>query len=238
MSKRDELINLVKAQLGRPYSSMGDMFHGSKGWGCAQLVAQCHNKILGTDFVGSCYDFAGDICYRSPNQGFKFSRTYNPIAGDVVLYYINNNTNDNYNCGHAALYMGNGRVIGAYGQKQIGEAGNWGDVRNTSVNSQGLGGAIVYARCKLLEANTQNDIAGEYTVNVDVLNVRDSPSLNGKIIAQYKRNNTIRLDDIRIVADGYIWGRYKGSTSGLARYVAIGKNTGKTENDDYLIKKK
>lgn len=235
MTQREKIVDVARSQLDKPYSSMGNMFNGDKGWGCAQLVAACYNKVLGTEFVGSCYDFAGDIAFRTPNQGYKFTRTSTPIAGDVVLYYINNNTNDNYNCGHAAMYVGSGRVIGAYGQKVYGQAGNWGSVRETPVTGQQLGGAIVYARCRLLD-DTTSGFAGEYTVDVDCLNVRDAPNLKGNIVAQYKKFARVRLDDWRESNDGYIWGRYVGASSGKYRYVAIGPDTGTNSVDDYLIK--
>lgn len=77
---------------------------------------------------------------------------------------------------------------------------------------------------------------GEYRVNVGALNVRDAPGLSGSVVASYSQGQTVVLDDWYTVADGYVWGRYTGGTSGLKRYVAVGEATGKPEADDYLVK--
>lgn len=92
---------------------------------------------------------------------------------------------------------------------------------------------------KLLDNDTEsgtNIFGGMYKCMVDVLNVRDKPSLNGHVVAIYQRGETVVLDDYYTIADGYVWGRYTGLTSGQYRYVAIGPNTGKVEKTDYLIK--
>lgn len=85
-------------------------------------------------------------------------------------------------------------------------------------------------------SGSTSDFGGTYRCNVSVLNVRTAPSLNGSIVTQYKRGQIVVLDNWYKSADGYIWGRYTGATSGQLRYVAVGKATGKPEADDYLIK--
>lgn len=76
---------------------------------------------------------------------------------------------------------------------------------------------------------------GSYTVNVDVLNVRDAPSVSGNVVAEYYRGETVNLDSWYTVVDGYVWGRYT-SYSGNIRYIAVGPHTGSPESDDYLVK--
>lgn len=83
---------------------------------------------------------------------------------------------------------------------------------------------------------SSSSIGGKYRVNASVLNVRTDPSLKGKVVAKYKKGNTVVLDNWYKNTDGYTWGRYTGATSGQKRYVAIGKATGKPEKNDYLIK--
>lgn len=91
-----------------------------------------------------------------------------------------------------------------------------------------------------LDGKTQESdnypIFGTYKCNVDILNVRDSPSINGNIVAQYNKGDYVTLDKWYSSNYGFVWGRYIGATSGKYRYVAIGKDTGKVEKDDYLIK--
>lgn len=77
---------------------------------------------------------------------------------------------------------------------------------------------------------------GAYRCNVDVLNVRSSPSTSASMVAQYKRGQTVNLDDWYQIADGYVWARYTGATSGKKRYVAVGPATGKAEASDFLVR--
>lgn len=77
---------------------------------------------------------------------------------------------------------------------------------------------------------------GTYRCTVDTLNVRDAPGLSGSVVASYHKGQTVVLDSWYRVADGYVWGRYTGSTSGKERYVAVGRATGKPEADDYLVR--
>jgi cell wall-associated NlpC family hydrolase len=235
MSKLNDIVNVALSQVGQPYSSMDDMFNGGAGWGCAMLCAASYNKILGTDFYGSCYNFAGDICNGEPNQGFKFVETDEPKAGDIVLYYQNYNTDDNYNCGHAAIYIGDGDVVGAWGRKKVGEVGNWGYVCISPIDSQSIGGAYVFIHCILCDDGDDTDEYTEYTVNCEWLNVREEPSITSKVVAHYEKGDTVTLESWRTVNDGYVWGRYVGANSGKYRYIAIGIDTGVSSSDDYLV---
>lgn len=84
--------------------------------------------------------------------------------------------------------------------------------------------------------NVPSVFGGRYIVNVNGLNVRDSPSLNGNIVTYYDKGQTVYLDDWYTSNDGYIWGRYTGTTSGKKRYIAVGRATGKIEPDDFMTK--
>lgn len=77
---------------------------------------------------------------------------------------------------------------------------------------------------------------GMYRCNVAVLNVRESPNVYSSVVAEYHRGDIVMLDDWYISANGYIWGKYTADKSGKTRYVAVGKDTGKVEADDYLIR--
>lgn len=79
---------------------------------------------------------------------------------------------------------------------------------------------------------------GRYRCTVDGLRIRTAPSLSGAIVpgVTYDRGEEVTLDDWYTVADGWVWGRYTGASSGEYRYVAVGKATGKPEGDDYLVK--
>ena len=83
---------------------------------------------------------------------------------------------------------------------------------------------------------TTEGFGGTYRCTVDTLNVRDEPGISGSVVAKYHEGQTVVLDSWYVSRDGYIWGRYTGSTSGKLRYVAVGRATGKPEADDYLVR--
>lgn len=79
-------------------------------------------------------------------------------------------------------------------------------------------------------------IGGDYICRVSALNVREEPNTKSRVVAQYGFGDTVTLDDWYTSNEGYVWGRYTGASSGLKRYVALGRDTGRVEEDDYLIK--
>lgn len=83
---------------------------------------------------------------------------------------------------------------------------------------------------------TGTGFGGTYRCNTSVLNVRTAPTTAASVVAQYKSGQTVELDDWYKIADGYVWGRYTGASSGQKRYVAVGKATGKPESNDFLVK--
>lgn len=68
--------------------------------------------------------------------------------------------------------------------------------------------------------NNVTIIPRTYKVNVDVLNVRSAPSTSAQVVAQYHCGQTVNLSEGGVIADGYIWAHYTGS-SGATRYVAL-----------------
>lgn len=83
---------------------------------------------------------------------------------------------------------------------------------------------------------TGTGFGGTYRCNTSVLNVRTAPTTAASVVAQYRSGQTVELDDWYKIADGYVWGRYTGASSGQKRYVAVGKATGKPESNDFLVK--
>lgn len=92
------------------------------------------------------------------------------------------------------------------------------------------------AEAQTTAKETTEGFGGTYRCTVDTLNVRDEPGLSGSVVAKYHEGQTVELDDWYKSSDGYVWGRYTGSTSGKERYVAVGRATGKPEPDDYLVR--
>lgn len=77
---------------------------------------------------------------------------------------------------------------------------------------------------------------GTYRCTVDGLRIRSEPSLNASVVGSYSKGETVVLDPWYSINDGFVWGRYTGSSSGKKRYVAVGKPTGGYDPSDYLVK--
>lgn len=109
-------IQAAREQEGVRYWSMRSGPRGSEdeGFGCAMLVCYAYNKVLGTDWYGHCWYLWGSA---NGTGGFDYPLEVvsDPEPGDIIMYL-------DYDSGwceaasHAALYIGNGRVIGANGE--------------------------------------------------------------------------------------------------------------------------
>lgn len=118
-------------------------------------------------------------------------------------------------------YTSNGHVGGYAGSLDL----NWfaGD-RAAWDRYAGVSSAPVPA--PVPAASAPSVVAGMYVVAVDALNVRAEPSADGQVVALYSRGEKVRLDGWGAYADGFLWGRYVGASSGQYRYVAIGLESG------------
>lgn len=85
------------------------------------------------------------------------------------------------------------------------------------------------------KAYIEKGFGGSYTCMVDNLPVLDTPSASAKSVATYKKGQIVVLDDTYYIADGNVYGTYIGN-SGNRRYICVGKNTGKADSNDNLIK--
>ena len=98
---REQIVAKALAQLGTPYYSMNfsakDGYAGwmgtnliGKGWGCSQLTSYCYNTVLGTKYVGSCYNYAGDALGQSENQGGGPLIDIGTHSLDLTLWIMDN----------------------------------------------------------------------------------------------------------------------------------------------------
>lgn len=234
-SLRDKIVAKAESQLGVRYWTMhcGPKGSSSPGFGCAMLVCWCLNQVLGTDYYGSCWNLWGDaIGAPQYNQGggqFEVVDAKDALPGDVVMYFKSGiSTNYSTNASHAALYVGDGMVIGSYGYGTPGTdyymAG--GNVRRTTVQYQSLGGAIRYIRCKRLKDDKPSQEVFKVAVKVKFktgTNVRETPSMKGKVVAKYAKGDVCNLEGVTF-GEGYMWGVYTGTNSGKKRYVFLGSH--------------
>ena len=86
------------------------------------------------------------------------------------------------------------------------------------------------------EPEPPDNFGGTYRCRVNGLRVRTHPTTSAPVVSYYNMGGIVVLDNWFTIADGYVWGRYTGSSSGYPRYIAVGRATGKPEPDDFLIK--
>ena len=155
--QREEIIKEAESQLKVPYNSMHYNEDG-KGFGCAMFVSYCYNQTLFNGvsgqsrdtpgFYGSTWDYWGNVVdgYDAYNKTFRELKDgEQPLPGDVVAYTLGDNPyEDATACNHVALYIGNGNVIGAWGEGADEEA--WGEVITCPVEDQAAGRDIHYLR--------------------------------------------------------------------------------------------
>lgn len=70
--------------------------------------------------------------------------------------------------------------------------------------------------------------AGRYVCVVSALNVRSAPTTASAVVAKYRKGQTVTLDGFSTTADGCVWGRYTGASSGKKRYIAVSTLAGST----------
>lgn len=164
MSLRDDVVDVVRSHLGEPYNSMDS---GTYGWGCAMLCADALNSVLGTDYYGSCWNFSGDAG-GDPGENQGGGEFYwaddDPLPGDVVLYVrAYHDGQDTRDYGHAALYVGDGMVVGAWGKNNIGDYDYWPGrgVSEDPVSAQSLGNGWRYCRCRRLDEEIEDEVPDE-----------------------------------------------------------------------------
>lgn len=145
------------------------------------------------------------------NTFTRESGNYSPVYGDVAFW-------DGAGMNHVAIVIrDNGDGTLSTMSQNPNKAGY------VTLNKAGIIGYFHPRTANTATASASNNvtiIARTYRVNVDVLNVRSAPSTSAQVVAQYKRGQTVVLQDGGIIADGYIWAHYLGG-SGATRYVAL-----------------
>lgn len=211
--------------------------HGGD-YDCSELVRMCY--AAATVLPASSYMWTGNELELLKSRGFHevAAKSVSQLRrGDVLL-----------KSGHTAMYLGGGKL----GEAAISERGTIdgarGDQTGNEVRVRSYYGPWAYilrvdgptasapAIVSPAPAAKKAGMAGRYRCAVNWLNVRTGPGTNYQSVDHYTRGNTVNLDGWTEVHGGYLWGRYRGATSGKLRYVAIGRATGKPEKDDYLVR--
>ena len=208
MSITSTIVSTMSSFVGVPYVYGGprdSMASALTGTDCSgAVIASCKDAgaaVGGASYTGdmrACFTGTGEWSWHAGTEGLR--------AGDVLLY-------DSEHPGHTAVWDGStileeyppqGRRTDFYEY-----AGGWdGYLRHESSTT----------------ADEYYGTGGTYRVTeaaVPYLNVRTAPSLSASVVAQYYPGETVVLQGLRTVADGYVWGCYIGAESGETRYVAI-----------------
>lgn len=174
-------------------------------------------NFIGSMFPGRSKLIVGRNDLANPNRAAAVGVNYRLLE---CCFISNSEDLAKFNGNLDAVAKG---ILGAFG---IGSGGGNEAPSEPSKPSKPSGGS---------NSTSGSGFGGTYRCTVDGLNVRSAPSLSGSVVAKYNKGDTVNLHDWYKIAEGWVWGRYT-SYSGATRYVAVGRATGKPENDDYLIK--
>lgn len=177
---------------------------------CVSLIQQYLYQVFGMQFKarGNAKDWA----YNVPEGFTKLGSNIKLQKGDILVY--GSNYGGGY--GHIGLIDVNGKYYDQNGIKRLA----------IGYRDNPFSGYICVLRPnnqKKLGLNADrsgNRIAqnGTFTASVNNLNVRRSPSLNGKVVAQYSKGESVKYDSY-IDNQGYRWISYVGK-SGNRNYIA------------------
>lgn len=212
MAKRHEALAQMARFVGVPYVYGGPtrMPEALSGTDCRGAVISSWEAVDPGSTGGATY--TGDMlgCMLSTGRWAEVAGPGQLAAGDVVLTAKRSGV-----VGHTAMCDGTGGLYDEYPPQ--GRHVGWYD----------------YPWEHFLHYIGESEEEGEYlmptgepgtyTVVCDALNVRDNPSTSAAVVASYRRGETVYLEATDMYADGYLWGRYTGASSGAARYVAICK---------------
>lgn len=151
----------------------------------------------------SLVDLCVDICKR-----YNFTLSW---TGDANGSLTNHDMFANTNC------------PGPYLKSRMAELANTVNARlGSGSTSQPQGNTNSAPSTPTVTASNDGKVTGgTYVVKATKLNVRTAPTVNSSSVAAYTRGQTVILDNWSTTADGYIWGRYTGASSGQKRYIAV-----------------
>ena len=167
-------------------------------------------------------DFPGGLDGRQGDQsGTEVTRSaYDPDDWELLLRYEGGHTCDGIPAAYvAARVMDHIIDHDTHGYSQPHRSGD-GALEEVTVSWDGTpsGGsaepsAPAACECELFD--------GAFRF-LQETNIRTEPSTSAGVVGAYDKGETVVLDGTLTRADGYLWGRYVGSTSRKLRYVAVG----------------
>lgn len=231
---------------GRWYASkVGDSYYGANGVPyCAMFVSWCFDQA--GDPKG-CPGIPGAYCPWIVTAGRNSGQTVatrDARYGDVVLFdwggdgvsdhigFVESNNGSYLTCVEGNTTGTNGQSGGVnrrtrayntvicvirpkYGESSGNSNSNNGSNNNSSSIPNNSG-----------QVASGSLAAGTYVIKANELNVRTAPTTSAQVVAKYHAGSTVILDGYAATADGWIWGRYIGGSSGAYRYIAVKNMSG------------
>lgn len=219
-----QLNNAVRFSKGLADTGTGIDFDKMFGWQCVDLSAAIVYRELGIRLYGN----ASQLLDSAESQGVKvvrYSRGIKPKAGWIfVMHYFGA---DGIDYGHTGVVIedSDGVTMKTIEQNVDGNADYLevgGPARYYKRDmSQMMGFIVLEDKVSKSVTNELIEEVGTFTLQVDAINVRRQPSLNGEIVAIYEKGMSVHYDGY-LSAEGYRWISYIGN-SGKRNYMAIGE---------------
>ncbi|MGO0077540.1 CHAP domain-containing protein [Streptococcus suis] len=227
MTTVNEVVNFAKDLANRGQGVDYDGWYGNQ---CVDLPNWICGKFFGKPLWGNAIDLI-----KSAKQ-HDFEVYYMPTSERPrpgAIFVKNYWAGDGINYGHTGLIIGvSGNTVQTIEQNLVGNLSVGGPAQYSSQQISNLVGwfyppysdsAAVTTQASSGNLGKIKDEKGTMTVKVSLLNVRDKPGVDGKVVATYTYGEQFNYDSVYI-ADGYIWVSYI-SRSGVRRYVAAGEES-------------
>jgi hypothetical protein len=209
---------------------------GSPNWGINQATIDASAKLCAD--IAKRYGLGKLVVNKNIFPHSYFSSTACPGVLLGKLQYIADKANAiNNGCGSStpsAPTSGLYRVRKTWADAKS-QVGAFKDLANAKKCADQNKGYTVYdANGKSVYTSgggSTSTATKKLVVQVNGLNVRNKPSLSGKVVGTYNKGATWTLpkSEKMTIEDGWVWARCP------IGYVAVGKNTGKTEPADYIL---
>ncbi|HEM3612107.1 TPA: CHAP domain-containing protein [Streptococcus suis] len=225
MTTANDVVNFVTDLANRGQGVDYDGWYGNQ---CVDLP----NWICGKFFGKSLWGNAIDLIKSAKQHGFEVHYMPTSARPRPGAIFVKNYWAGGTNYGHTGVIIGvSGDTVQTIEQNLVGNLSVGGPAQYSSQQISNLVGWFYPPYSDSTAVATQassgnlgkvKDETGKMVVKVSVLNVRDKPGLDGKVVDTYKFGDEFYYDEVYI-NDGYIWVSYIGKTSGQRRYVAAGE---------------
>lgn len=230
MATQAQGIQLANSMIGKKYD-----FDGAYGAQCFDLINQYAYELAKTSFPGAG---AIDLLQTGNRNGFKVIKDANgiyPEAGDIFIMQIYS-----HQWGHTGIVLATDKVGMTVIDQNFDGNANTPATKRYIKYTESWGKIVGWIRPPWTSstATSSNTAAsstgsrvtktGTFTLTVDSINVRNSPSTKGEVAATYKKGQKVNYDSY-VIADGHVWISYV-SESGVRRYMAIGPNDNNAKN--------